>query len=184
VPAPVRCELSPPRRGGCRWEGWVGCADYTRETADFVRPSEEALWSTTTQLREAPSSNAAQPSRRVRFSLESRCRIVQPVLADASPPGGAACSASRATGYRLRRRYQEGGLPAPADRPSTPKRQSLGGCRLRLSRRSSPGGSIYARDRRCSPLSRPGLATKQPLGGAQKMWREVDRRRKPATDNY
>jgi transposase InsO family protein len=35
----------------------------------------------------------------------------------------AACGASRATGYRLWRRYQDGGWEALADRPSTPKRQ-------------------------------------------------------------
>ena len=68
--------------------------------------------------------NATFPPRRMRFSFESRCRIVQLVLAGASPQAAAAaCGASRATGYRLWRRYQEGGWPALADRRSTPKRQ-------------------------------------------------------------
>jgi transposase InsO family protein len=69
-------------------------------------------------------SNATHPPRRMRFSFESRCRIVQLVLAGESPQAAAAaCGASRATGYRLWRRYQEGGWTALQDRPSTPKRQ-------------------------------------------------------------
>ncbi len=68
--------------------------------------------------------NATQPPRRMRFSFESRCRIVQLVLSGESPQAAAAaCGASRATGYRLWRRYQEGGWSALVDRPSTPKRQ-------------------------------------------------------------
>jgi transposase InsO family protein len=64
------------------------------------------------------------PPRRMRFSFESRCRIVQLVIAGASPAAAAAaCGASRATGYRLWRRYLEGGWSALSDRPSTPKRQ-------------------------------------------------------------
>jgi transposase InsO family protein len=68
--------------------------------------------------------NATQPPRRMRFSFESRCRIVQLVLAGESPEAAAvACGASRATGYRLWRRYRQGGWPALVDRPSRPKRQ-------------------------------------------------------------
>ena len=68
--------------------------------------------------------NATQPPRRMRFSFESRCRLVSLVLAGQSPPAAAAaCGASRATGYRLWRRYQEGGWSALADRPPVPKRQ-------------------------------------------------------------
>src|SRR5437588_11490855 len=68
--------------------------------------------------------DAVCPPLRMRYSLESRCRIVQLILAGASPQAAAAaCGASRATGYRLWRRYQEGGWAALADRPSTPKRQ-------------------------------------------------------------
>jgi transposase len=60
----------------------------------------------------------------MRFSFESRCRIVQLILAGASPhAAAAACGASRATGYRLWRRYREGGWAGLADRPSTPIRQ-------------------------------------------------------------
>ena len=68
--------------------------------------------------------NAMQPPRRMRFSFESRCRLVSLVLAGQSPPAAAAAGgASRATGYRLWRRYQEGGWSALADRPPVPKRQ-------------------------------------------------------------
>jgi transposase InsO family protein len=60
----------------------------------------------------------------MRFSFESRCRIVQLIVAGHSPQAAAAaCGASRATGYRLWRRYREGGWQALADRPSTPHRQ-------------------------------------------------------------
>jgi transposase InsO family protein len=60
----------------------------------------------------------------MRFSFESRCRIVQLVLAGESPQAAAAaCGASRATGYRLWRRYAEGGWEALRERPSRPKRQ-------------------------------------------------------------
>ena len=69
-------------------------------------------------------SNATFPPRRMRFSFESRCRIVQLVLEGESPQAAAAaCGASRATGYRLWRRYQQGGWAALLDRPSTPRRQ-------------------------------------------------------------
>src|SRR6266487_6750855 len=64
------------------------------------------------------------PPRRMRFSFESRCRIVRLIAQGASPQAAsAACGASRATGYRLWRRYREGGFRALADRPSTPRRQ-------------------------------------------------------------
>jgi transposase InsO family protein len=60
----------------------------------------------------------------MRYSLESRCRIVQLILAGSSPPAAAAaCGASRATGYRLWRRYREGGWAALVDRPPVPRRQ-------------------------------------------------------------
>jgi transposase InsO family protein len=62
--------------------------------------------------------------RRKRLSWESRCEIVARIAAGASPPAAAASGgASRATGYRLWRRYQEGGWAGLRDRPSTPRRQ-------------------------------------------------------------
>jgi transposase InsO family protein len=60
----------------------------------------------------------------MRFSFESRCRLVSLIIEGARPArAAAACGASRATGYRLWRRFREGGWAALADRPSTPRRQ-------------------------------------------------------------
>ncbi len=62
--------------------------------------------------------------RRKRLSWESRCEIVARIEAGVSPPLAAASGgASRATAYRLWRRYQVGGWAALRDRPSTPRRQ-------------------------------------------------------------
>jgi len=64
------------------------------------------------------------PPRRMRYSLASRCRIVQLILNGESPAAAAAaCGASRATGYRLWRRYRDEGWAGLEDRPSTPRRQ-------------------------------------------------------------
>ena len=64
------------------------------------------------------------PPRRMRFSVESRCRIVALIVSGESPQAAAAaCGASRATGYRLWRRYQAGGWQALVDRSSAPRRQ-------------------------------------------------------------
>jgi transposase-like protein len=64
------------------------------------------------------------PPRRMRYSLESRCRIVQLILDGSSPEAAAAASgASRVTGYRLWRRYREGGWAALTDRRPVPRRQ-------------------------------------------------------------
>jgi transposase InsO family protein len=62
----------------------------------------------------------------MRFSFESRCRIVSLIVAGQSPQAAAAaCGASRATGYRLWCRFRQGGWAALRDRPSTPIRQPL-----------------------------------------------------------
>ena len=64
------------------------------------------------------------PPRRMRFSFESRCRLVGLIIEGMSPQAAAAaCGASRATGYRLWCRYQQGGWTALSDRPSRPIRQ-------------------------------------------------------------
>src|SRR5918996_1805481 len=64
------------------------------------------------------------PPRRMRFSFESRCRFGSLISEGMSPQAAAAaCGASRATGYRLWRRYQEGGWAALRDRPPVPKHQ-------------------------------------------------------------
>jgi transposase InsO family protein len=69
-----------------------------------------------TQVMERP--------RRKRLSWESRCEIVALIEAGMSPPLAAARGgASRATGYRLWRRYRQGGWAALRDRASTPRRQ-------------------------------------------------------------
>jgi transposase InsO family protein len=60
----------------------------------------------------------------MRFSFESRCRLVSLIVDGMCPQAAAAaCGASRATGYRLWRRYQEGGWAALRDRPPVPRRQ-------------------------------------------------------------
>jgi transposase InsO family protein len=60
----------------------------------------------------------------MRYSFESRCRLVSLIVEGMSPQAAAAaCGASRATGYRLWRRYRQGGWQALRDRPSTPIRQ-------------------------------------------------------------
>jgi len=60
----------------------------------------------------------------MRFSFESRCRLVALIIDGMSPPvAAAACGASRATGYRLWRRFQEGSWAALLDRPPVPKQQ-------------------------------------------------------------
>jgi transposase InsO family protein len=83
------------------------------------------LWSTKTKLdQEAQMHESVCPPKRMRFSFESRCRIVRLIEEGASPQAAAAaCGASRATAYRLWSRFREGGWAALADRPSIPKRQ-------------------------------------------------------------
>ena len=69
-------------------------------------------------------AQASERPRRKRLSWESRCEIVGGIEQGMSPPLAAASGgASRATGYRLWRRYQAGGWMALRDRPSTPLRQ-------------------------------------------------------------
>jgi hypothetical protein len=75
------------------------------------------------QLAEEPAMlNATQAPRRMRSLFESRCRLLSLALAGQSPQAPeAACGSGRATGFRLWRRYQEGGWSALADRPPVPK---------------------------------------------------------------
>jgi transposase InsO family protein len=64
------------------------------------------------------------PPGRMRFSFESRCRLVSLIVGGMSPAAAAAaCGASRASGYRLWRRYQEGSWAALRDRPPVPRHQ-------------------------------------------------------------
>lgn len=69
-------------------------------------------------------AQANERPRRKRLSWESRCEIVWKIEQGMSPPLAAASGgASRATGYRLWRRYRQGGWGALCDRRSTPHRQ-------------------------------------------------------------
>jgi transposase InsO family protein len=62
--------------------------------------------------------------RRMRYSLESRLRIVRLIERGETPASAAAAlGASRASGYRLWRRYQAEGWQGLRDRRSTPMRQ-------------------------------------------------------------
>jgi transposase InsO family protein len=83
------------------------------------------LWSTKTQLaKEAQMHDRVCPPKRMRFSFESRCRLVSLISEGMSPSGAAAaCGASRATGYRLWRRYRDGGWAALRDRRPVPRHQ-------------------------------------------------------------
>jgi transposase len=68
--------------------------------------------------------NGRREPRRMRYSLESRLRIVRMFEAGMAPgEAAAACGASRATGYRLWRRYQAEGWAGLVDRRSTPIHQ-------------------------------------------------------------
>jgi transposase InsO family protein len=69
-------------------------------------------------------AQASERPRRKRLSWESRCEVVARIEAGVSPPLAAASGGcSRATAYRLWRRYQRGGWAALQDRSSTPRRQ-------------------------------------------------------------
>jgi transposase InsO family protein len=83
------------------------------------------LWSTKTKLdQEAQMRESVCPPKRMRFSFESRCRIVSLIEEGESPQAAAAaCGASRATGYRLWARFCEGGWEALRDRPPIPRHQ-------------------------------------------------------------
>jgi Helix-turn-helix domain len=74
-----------------------------------------------------------QPPCRMRFSWESRCRMVGLIEAGMRPGEAAAvCGASRATGYRLWARYRQGGWAAP--RP--PRGRIRAACQVTSSGRS------------------------------------------------
>jgi transposase len=69
-------------------------------------------------------AQASERPRRKRLSWESRCEVVAAIVEGMSPPLAAARGGcSRATAYRLWRRYRESGWAALQDRPSTPRRQ-------------------------------------------------------------
>jgi transposase InsO family protein len=68
--------------------------------------------------------NGMREPRRMRYSLESRLRIVRLIESGESPADAAAAlGASRASGYRIWRRFQAEGWQGLVDRRSTPKHQ-------------------------------------------------------------
>jgi transposase InsO family protein len=68
--------------------------------------------------------NGRREPLRMRYSLESRLRIVRLIERGETPANAAAAlGASRASGYRIWRRYQQEGWQGLRDRRSTPKRQ-------------------------------------------------------------
>jgi transposase InsO family protein len=103
-------------------------------------------------------AQASERPRRKRLSWESRCEIVALIEQGVSPSLAAVRGgASRATGYRLWRRYREGGWAALRDRPSTPRRQPR---RLRPEQEEA----ILAARRRCAwgPVRLAGLLPHPP----------------------
>ena len=69
-------------------------------------------------------SDPTLPPVRMRYSLESRCRVVQAVLDGATPQEAAlAHGASRSSVYRWWVRYRAAGWASLRDRPCTPHRQ-------------------------------------------------------------
>jgi transposase InsO family protein len=68
--------------------------------------------------------NGRKPPRRMRYSIESRLRVVRMIEAGMAPAvAAAAAGASRASAYRWWRRYQQEGWEGLLDRPSVPVRQ-------------------------------------------------------------
>jgi transposase InsO family protein len=103
-------------------------------------------------------AQGSERPRRKRLSWESRCEIVWLIEQGISPPQAAARGgASRATGYRLWRRYQQSGWAGLRDRPSIPRRQPR-----RLSTEAEQ--RILAMRRRCAygPVRLAGLVPHPP----------------------
>jgi transposase InsO family protein len=68
--------------------------------------------------------HGSQPPRRMRYSVESRLRVVRLIEAGMAPSvAAAAAGASRASAYRWWRRYRAAGWQALGDRPPVPVRQ-------------------------------------------------------------
>lgn len=68
--------------------------------------------------------NGRKPPCRMRYSIESRLRVVRLIEEGMAPAvAAAAAGASRASAYRWWRRYQQAGWEALADRPPVPRRQ-------------------------------------------------------------
>jgi len=60
--------------------------------------------------------------RRIRHSWEDRCRCIELILAGQSPTSAAVrCGVSKASAYRYKRLFEEGGYAALKDRPPIPR---------------------------------------------------------------
>jgi len=106
---------------------------------------------------------------RLRHSWEARCRLVSLVLSGLSPQAASrACGMSRATAYRLLRRYDAEGWEGLRDRPPIAKR-----CPHRLS--AEAGGAdpcVAAPDRvgAAEPVGGAGVAAVDDLARALSVW--------------
>ena len=124
-PAPTSASL-PARRlvlcGGASLAGW---SLPTHRAADRVRASRACGRRSPSSRKEAQMHDRVCPPRAdallVRVALPAR--LARSLEGMSPQAAAAACGASRATGYRLWRRYQEGGWAALRDRPPVPRHQ-------------------------------------------------------------
>jgi transposase-like protein len=85
--------------------------------------------------------HGGQPPRRMRYSVESRLRVVTLIEGGMAPAVAARASgASRASAYRWWRRYRDAGWEGVCDRSSVPHRSRAG----RLVSVAAPRFGLYA----------------------------------------
>ena len=119
-------------------------------------------------------SDPTLPPARMRFSYESRCRVVQAVLDGATPEEAAwAHGASRSSGYRWWVRYRAAGWASLRDRPCTPHRQPR-----RLSREAE-AEIIAVRERSGGGPEVVGAIVDRPASTVGKVLRRLGRSRLP-----
>ena len=119
-------------------------------------------------------SDPTLPPVRMRYSLESCCRVVQAVLDGATPEEAAlAYGASRSSGYRWWGRYRAAGWASLRDRPCTPHRQPR-----RLSREAETE-IIAVRERSGGGPEVVGAIVDRPASTVGKVLRRLGRSRLP-----
>ena len=119
-------------------------------------------------------SDPTLPPVRMRYSYESRCRVVQAVLDGATPEEAAwAHGASRSSGYRWWGRYRAAGWASLRDRPCTPHRQPR-----RLSREAE-AEIIAVRERSGGGPEVVGAIVDRPASTVGKVLRRLGRSRLP-----
>ncbi len=119
-------------------------------------------------------SDPTLPPARMRFSYESRCRVVQAVLDGATPEEAAwAHGASRSSGYRWWVRYRAAGWASLRDRPCTPHHQPR-----RLSREAE-AEIIAVRERSGGGPVVVGAIVDRPASTVGKVLRRLGRSRLP-----